>query len=302
MHLLREIADLAVSSHEPLSNVLRKCVILNATLKNATLRNWLQLELNGYTSAEQLPDHRIIRTQAKGHFSGPFGAAINNATLPPIVLPEKLRHWATCARLTQPIAAYDAAVKARGQDSLKIPWPQDLVVYVQGDFYEGYALAQAWQVLPISSIISLCDTVRNRVLEFALEIDETLAGYGENVKSLPNEEVTKSVTTIIYGDNNFVSGSARDIINGANNSVSKGDWSSLEKVVAAVGFEQEDIQSLKNALEADKTASDGKEMGEQTASWMARAFGKVSKGGMKVGLDVAGGALTAAVTSYLGLS
>lgn len=302
MRLLREIAELATSSHEPLSNVLRKCVILNASLKNQTLKEWLQLELNGYNSSENLPDYRVINVQSKGHFSGPMGSAINNATLPPIVLPKEFRHWANCSRLTQPIAAYDAVVKAGGQDPLTIPWPPDLVVYVQADFYQGYALAQAWQVLPMSAVISLCDTVRNRVLEFALEIDETLAGYGEDVKSVPTEEVTRSVTTIIYGDNNVVSGSARDIINSANKNVSKGDWDSLEKVITAVGFGQSDIQALRVALEADSSASETGEMGPQTANWIARALSRVSKGGMKVGLDVASSAMTAAVMSYLGLS
>ncbi|WP_342148937.1 hypothetical protein [Methylorubrum sp. SB2] len=302
MRLLREIAELAVSSNEPLSNVLRKCAILNATLKNQTLKRWLHLELNGYLSGEALPKYRVMNVHAKGHFCGPLGGAIKNATLPPMVLPKELRHWASSARLTQPIAAYDAAVKSGEQDPLKIMWPQDLVVYVQSDFYEGYALAQAWQVLPMSGIVSLCDTVRNRVLEFALEIDETLADYGEDVKLMPAEEVTRSVTTIIYGDNNVVSGSARDISNNANKTLSKGDWKSLEKIVAEVGFNESDIQALKIALEADESTSKKGEMGSQTATWMARALSKVSKGGMKFSLDVASSALTAAVTSYLGLS
>ncbi|WP_204305066.1 hypothetical protein, partial [Stenotrophomonas maltophilia] len=64
-----------------------------------------------------------------------------------MIMPEEFRHWGNLAKLTQGVAAYDAAVKSGSQDPLKIPWPQDLVLYVQSDFYRGYTLAEAWQVL-----------------------------------------------------------------------------------------------------------------------------------------------------------
>lgn len=217
-------------------------------------------------------------------------------------MPEEFRHWGNLAKLTQGVAAYDAAVKSGSQDPLKIPWPQDLVLYVQSDFYRGYTLAEAWQVLPMSSLTTLCDTVRNRVIDFALEVDETLSGYGEDVKSMPKSEVTKSVTNIIYGNNNIMSGNSRDIIYRAESNVSSQDWCALADIVSSLGFSDSHIAELKQAIDEDANASMTDGIGPKTASWLGTALGYVSRGGAKVGIEVASKTLTAAITNFLDLT
>ena len=46
--LLKEIRDAAVDANVPIANVLRKCAVLGAKLKNNELRDWALQELNGY--------------------------------------------------------------------------------------------------------------------------------------------------------------------------------------------------------------------------------------------------------------
>ena len=300
MRLLREIAELAVSDQEPLANVLRKCMILNASLKNQELGTWIKYELNGYDTPSQLPEYRIVNTQAKGHFSGPMGASIDFATLPSIVMKEEHRHWATTAFLMQSIASYDTLVVAKNKTTLQMPWPQDLVVMYQSSFYRGYALAQAWQELPMSGVISVCDTVRNRILEFALKIDDTLDGYGDDARAVPAEKVSQFVTNIIYGNNNIISGQARDIINSASSSVTKGDFTSLKQVLDLIGASHADIQTLYDAIEKDEGASRENGMGASTSLWLSDMLLKAGNGGLKVGVDVAASALTEGIKSYLG--
>ena len=97
--------------------------------------------------------------------------------MPPSVLKKEHRHFASTVKLTQPIAAYDIDIdkgKDKGKEKFIIEWPPDLTLLYQRKFIEGYALNRAWQEIPPSVIVSLVDTIRTRVLRFALELKEEL--------------------------------------------------------------------------------------------------------------------------------
>lgn len=89
MTLLRDIQNSAIDSDGKLSDLLRKCKVLAARLQNEELSQWVDAELNGYPSQENLPAYRIIGCNAKGNLGGPFGAEMQNITIPVACLPEK---------------------------------------------------------------------------------------------------------------------------------------------------------------------------------------------------------------------
>src|SRR4051794_40500878 len=111
MQLLSDIIDLSVSSKEPLSVLLRKCLVLSAKLKNDRLKIWATKELGGYAPDDELPDYRILSVHSAGHFSGPFGAEIRNRPLPLAILREEHRKIVELAYLSEPIAAYEALLE-----------------------------------------------------------------------------------------------------------------------------------------------------------------------------------------------
>jgi hypothetical protein len=106
MALVDEIVDLAVDGSSPISTLLRKCLVLAHTLKNQRLRAWVEKELDGYGKDDELPDYRDITASAKGDFIGPFGAYQKGRPLPPLILKEQHRHFATKIGMRGPIAAY----------------------------------------------------------------------------------------------------------------------------------------------------------------------------------------------------
>ena len=107
MTLLRDIQNSAIDSNSNLSDLLRKCKVLAARLQNDKLSNWVDAELNGYESQEDLPAYRIISCHALGHLGGPFGAEMRNITIPASCLPEKMKSWAESVRLIQPISTLE---------------------------------------------------------------------------------------------------------------------------------------------------------------------------------------------------
>jgi hypothetical protein len=125
-----------------------------------------------------------------------MGAWIPKRPLPIAIIDKKHRPLLV-SKLVAPIATYDGFREKDGE--LIINWPPDLIVHYQGKFIEGYALAQAWQEVPISMVVGMCEEVRNRLLRFALEIREELGHADDEPANVPQEKVDAAVVNHIYG-------------------------------------------------------------------------------------------------------
>ncbi|ARA74749.1 hypothetical protein LES60_05405 [Pectobacterium brasiliense] len=211
MSLLRQIQDAAIDSSIDLPTLLRKCKVLAARLGNDDFKRWIDSELSGYDNKEDLPEYRILRVNSKGHFGGPFGSGLRNADMPLSCLPEDFREMLGHSYFTQPIAAMASLVADGKSGTLQEPWNPDLVAHFGGRIYENMVCMQAWKVIPTSALVAALDTVRTRILNFALEIEAQNPAAGEamaNEKPVPQETVQHIFNTYITGDvQNLASGS-----------------------------------------------------------------------------------------------
>lgn len=179
MRLIDNIIEFATSNGTPTSVVLRNCLVLAYKLNNQRLKTWVIKELEGYVEGDHVPKYQHIRVTAKGAFFGPLGAQINNEPLPLYTLKKEHRGWASNAILTEPIAAYESVTDVNA--NLSIEWSPDLTAKYQTSLINGYVLNRAWQELPASVVIALIDTVRNRVLSFALKNAQKIGGGNSKI-------------------------------------------------------------------------------------------------------------------------
>ncbi|QEX16852.1 hypothetical protein FRZ44_21470 [Hypericibacter terrae] len=304
--LLQEIIGLAVSDRESLSVLLRKCLVLAAMLKTDKLKDWALKELNGYSDTDELPEYRVASVSSKGHFRGPFGAAIMNQPLPAYILKDAHRDIARKHSFFDPIASYDVLIRGhregKNDAALQAPWPPDLVAVYQDKFLKGYLLASAWQDIPPSALVSLCDTIRNRVLAFALELQDELGdSIDQGTTRLPNERINQYVTNLIYGGNNVFAGSAKGFAQIGTVNVHKGDLEGLAKVLQEIGIGDGEIRTLTEAIELDSKDGSATDIGERTSTWLGRMVTSAGKQGLKVAGDVASTIITRALMGYLGM-
>jgi len=138
MTLLRDIQNSAIDSSSSLSNLLRKCKVLAARLQNEELKKWVDSELDGYQTRDEVPKYRIIECVAKGNLGGPFGAEMKNITIPSFCLPEKFRDWTKCVYFSESISSLEELVKGKG-DCL-CEWPGELIAAVADKIYRGYRI------------------------------------------------------------------------------------------------------------------------------------------------------------------
>ncbi len=203
MSLLRDIQSAAIDSSVPLSTLLRKCKVLAARLGNNEFKAWIDSELNGYESKEGLPEYRIAHVNSKGHFSGPFQSGLRNADIPMTCMPEELRENLSHTYLMSPVAALeDLAVRGEG-GTLHEDWNPDIVAHFGGNIYQNMRCLAAWKVISRGVVIAAIDTIRTRILNFALEIEAEAPEAGEaplNSNPVPQELVHQIFNTNIYGN------------------------------------------------------------------------------------------------------
>ncbi|MCW2218784.1 hypothetical protein M2232_002316 [Bradyrhizobium japonicum] len=263
MKLLDEIIDGAVSDTQPIGSVLRKCLVLEQQAKNEKFRAWLNNELDGYKSEQELPDYRLINTISRGFFTGYAGSQINDQPLALHVLEKEDRELMRKVRLAQPAASYES-IPDKGTDA-SLPWPPELTVKYQSKFFQHYALNRAWQEVPASCLVGLVETVRNRVLRFALDIKDQLKDDQETVSSLPAEKLEKSVVNNIYGGNVFIAANAEQINQAAHTNIVAGDVKALAGAMKIMGISDEGVDQLLEDLKAD--GKDGETtIGQKTGS------------------------------------
>lgn len=280
MKLIDEIISMSSDGQVRIADGLRKCLILSFQLKNEKLKAWVEKELNGFDKEDIIPRYRQMNPHSKGNFSGPGGARLTNRPLPIAVL--KREHWDLLSnRMAQPIASYESLIAAGPQQNVSIPWAPDLILEYQESFIEGFALSSAWQEIPMSLVIGLCEAVRNRLLRFALELKDEMGHVGNEPSAVPAATVEAAVVNYIYGGTNVIAGTAADFSQIGNVEIAADDFASLAKALAEIGIPEKQIDELKIAVEADH-----KNFGSRTKAWLKSIGTAGVRAGVTIGQDV----------------
>ena len=299
MKLLEDIIESVTVSKKPVSDILRRCLVLAFKLKNETLKRWVEHELNGYGDAAELPDYRKSAGVAKGLFLGGFGAELRDQPLAAFILKPEHRHFANEIKLAQPIAAYEGAKSAQNAAVL---WPADLVAMYQSKFIQGYALNRAWMEIPGSVFTGLIDTVRTRILSFALEIQAALPEDSEKaIEKITPAAIEHLVQVTILGGNNVI-GNVSDF---SAKTVIVGDINSLKKSLKAMNIEDNDIVSLETILLEGGVdhaeVATPRTLDPRTLKWIGETAKKLGGNAVKIGGRLAEDAIRAAIMKYFGL-
>lgn len=303
MDLLKDIQDAAIDVSTDVISLLRKCKVLAARLGNPDFKRWVDHELNGYPSREDLQKYRILKVQSHGNFSGPFGSGLRNVAIPPTCLPKEWRDMASTAYLTAGLSAYNALLE-RDPDkpgTLMIPWPPDLLPHIQ--VYEDMSCYAAWRQIPRNAIVNLIDTIRNRILDFVLEIVALSPQKDkESIKteSLPKDQVRQVFNTYIMGDvSNLATGSS-NFSQIQQVEIFKDDMDSLKKYLSSIGISKDDISDLEIATKADGNRKKEDGFGPKVSNWIGEMVSKSLSGAWNIASNVAVNILTKAISAYYG--
>jgi hypothetical protein len=305
MSLLQEIQKDAVDASVDVSVLLRKCKILATRLKHDKFNKWVESELNGYKTVEELPEYRTFDVHSFGHFAGPFGSGLTNAPIPAICLPEDLQHIANKAYMLDGVSTYSSLVRGKSNDNLTSHWPAEIIALYGKNIYKNANCLDAWSILHPSQVQNMLDTIRNRVLSFVLEVEAEAPAAGEaspEQTPIPNERVNHIYQTYILGNVGNVSTAGTNVTQIAVNGVEQNNIESLLDYFRTLQVREDDLMVLKSALEKDDIPKDKTSLGKNVSGWLGKMISKAASGGWKISTSVAAEVLSKAICNYYGLT
>lgn len=302
MTLLEDIQSAAVDANIDLATLLRKCKLLAARLGSLPLESWILWESNGYPSDVVVPDYRIWPLQLKGHFSGPFGSGLRNAPIPLAFLQKKDYEYFQRYQCRQSIASIENTLTKVEKGFVQVS-AENLALTLGMNVYEGQNCLQAWGEFSIVHFVEVVNTVRNRILDFALALWKEEPTAGE-LTAMPKSMIEERVVNQIF--NTTVTGGSANIIGSASGStvtfnVAANDLSSLMNVLRENQVQESELAELYAALEAEPTVDTKERFGPRVAAWISRMRGKAADGTWAIGLGAAGDLLAQVIAKYYGL-
>jgi AbiTii len=149
----------------------------------------------------------------------------------PLAFPEILRDGELFTfAFYQPVAAYEEILRIDPGD-FRVPWPADALVALRPTVAD-MACVTAWQVVARGQVVGVVDGVRNRLLEFVLELEQEAPDAGEApLSELPvsADRITQIFATTIYAGTTMtdhsvhVQGTIGNIVGGQGNTTRQGD-------------------------------------------------------------------------------
>lgn len=252
MSLLRDIQDLASSSSKDieLSTLLRKCKILATRLNHPGFKSWVENELNGYNDVSSLPSYRVLKVISKGHFSTWGNSILTNIQIHTHVMKEKHEKYVKKAHIMQGIGSLENLLSKEGS-IFQAPWDSKLLAIYASDFYNDMICIKAWQVISSSDIAGIIDTVKTKILDFALEIEAENPNAGDiemNSNPIDQNKITQIFNTTINGNVQNVATGSSDVNQNSqiNNTAKEELFSNLLDIISnqKVSLEEEQYENI----------------------------------------------------------
>ncbi|MBH1512932.1 MULTISPECIES: hypothetical protein [Stenotrophomonas] len=182
--LVQEIQRDALDPKTGVSDLLRKALVVSTKLKISEDTAWIKAELSGYTDDAELPAYRDLRglPQVHNHYHGylPFNM--------PAEMEQKF------CRLPMGFSVAEVEALLRGaEDELRFSFPPKVTAY-----FLKHMEVQMQPSLFISKSVfhGVLDTVRNRVLQWALDL-ESAGVVGDGMSFSPTDvRAAQHVTNI----------------------------------------------------------------------------------------------------------
>lgn len=300
MKLLDEIiADL--SSDKPnLTNAFLKTKVLLHRLGKKDLIEWVNNEVNGYSEAAQLPPYRVVNAEVLANF-GNIAYQYTRHPIPLSHLDKEYREILETANLRQSLSVLEEFALVK---SIQSPIPIEANVILNKGLISGYKIQRAWCEISSTAITQVLTEVRSRLLDFILELNESLGGdmSDEEIRDVGSKlDTNRMFANAIFGDNTtiLVGSHSQQVV---TINVVKNDYASLRKALAEKNISASDIEFLKEAIDADSTVIDrtNKEFGPAVKGWLKTMLSKAIDTSWQIELGIASNFLADALKKYYG--
>ena len=298
---LKDLIGKALDEEAALSSALRLAMVMGYRLDFEDLVDWVQHELDGYPEDVDAPDYRSFSARSYASLRNPYVGTMSSADVLRSGQPDWVKEY-----IDRPIVFREgiAAIQtlAAGDGELRQPWQQEMAVRFGAHSYIDFECLSAWKLVPRHQVKGLLDTVRNRLLRFALELEKNFEWIGESAP----EEAIQNPGAVSQIFNTFVLGGTAQVVTGAQAEVQtlvaevgKGDASSLASALQQLGLTQADIAEALEIARVEHPSSE--EPGPRTRAWLEHVKAAAAEKLTGMPVEVATTLAIEALKQFLGM-
>lgn len=290
-----ELQELASSRTNDIVDVLLKAKMIAVKLGLNDLREWLEFEIDGYPNAQNLPEYRIGRGSVKALNPVRGWIPVDFSNIPSDIVDEILEY-----RITESISSMQGIDTE--DNMLRLGMPPSMVEMLFG---KGNIPPEVCWFFSANKATHIITTVRNKILDWSLDL-ESKGILGEGLRFSQKEKEAAPMTvhniTNIHGNvnNAGVIGSGNGDIT-QNNSITAGDFNSLEKQLKEWGVSDEDVRTLHQAVQESPAPTSADNFGSRIGEWIGNTIGKAYTGTLRIAGSAAPVLLTNAICHYYGI-
>jgi len=307
MKLISDIINELVDSDKSISSPLLKTKVLASRLNNQTLLSWVNKELSGYNSKDELLEYRIVGCLLMGTYLN-GNTQFTNQTLPTYGLDENFEKTMKEMKFFQSVSGLESLLENKKTARLDYPFPAEVLGILQDNIEKKgnpyFQLISAKKTVSVGIVNEILSVVRNKLLDFMLQLDKEFGNLTEiEDLRMKREEISTIMNhTIINasGDGNIVNTGDNSEIKAKIN-ITKGNKEELKKQLKKNGISSSDSQDLIEIIDLEKPNSTSKTFGKKVNEWTQKMIGKALDGTWSIGVGAAGNLLTEAIKMYYGL-
>lgn len=306
MELISQIINDLIDEEKSLNSALLKTKVLASRIQNQELLNWVNNELSGYKTTDKLPDYRReIQNELKGSFLN-GGMKYTNTQIPTIGLDKDFEKKLRFTDFIESISSLESLVSKEKSSTLSGAIRAELSSLIEQNWQNMgnpyLQLISVYKSMSKNSVIEIITNVRNKLLDFMLELD---GKYGDltEIKDLKmkKEEISSIVNnTIINGDGNVLNTGKKSKITNTSN-INKGSKEDLINHLKDIGLSEEDTSEIVEIIDSETPDFHSEKFGVNVNTWIAKMINKTINGSWNVGIGAAGTLLAEAIKKYYGM-
>lgn len=292
-----QLQEMASDSKNHLPDLLRKALLISSKLGLNDFRSWVLSELNGYQSAEDIPDYRVIGSQLK--VINPY-----HGYQPFIIEDGELARLVSEVKIFESVESLQHLIsRSNAQEQLTFPFPPEqkaALMRMQG----GFAQLEPTRIIGSNQVKSVLEQVRTQLLDWALLLEsQGILGDGINFSAEEKAIATENQSAINIHNFQGVLGnvSGGSVSQTMSMTVTPGNFDSLARYFRQQDVNEEDIKSLELAISQDPEATRTEAFGPKVSSWIGKMTSKAADGTWSVSVGAAGSLLATAIAKFYGL-
>lgn len=246
--LVLELQRDAYNQEIRVSTLLRKALAISKKLGIVEIENWLNKELNGYLTQDEIPKYRIIYGDVKAWNS------YRNSWIPTCLPNAEIEELVSKREIDLPIGELESLIENEAHE-LRVSLPS----YVEKILVEIFdKQMQFYLIVGKTKFISILEIVRTNILNWTLELEQQgILGEGMSFSAEEKakaQHITNHITNNIGSMHNSQlqqdSAHATQALNvtETNQADLKAFVEELKKSVDSLQLAQEQIQVLKEAI------------------------------------------------------